>query len=303
MAYTNAEGRFEIGPLSKGAHDVVFDAKFGRGEAFESLVLPGVAAPTDSLRIVLPSRGRLTLRILFDEAARPSGGMVEINGPAGEARWNTGAPLRADGKVDVGLPSDVAGDVSIGVRGFESVRRRVVASSGANVDLGDVRLRRGATLAGVLRAYDGRPAPNVEVLADVSSSKRSVKTDASGAFQIDGLPSGTVRVESPAGPWGPATAFRVGLPLTEDLVLALPRPGLLSMVLLDRSGAPRPRGAVVFRDAGGEPMSVGSDRADERGRFEASLGPGVYTVEADGFPAETVEVREDDVTFLRLREP
>lgn len=300
MMYTRSDGTFEIGPFAKGLHDLRFDAKFEATEGFEPLVLRDVAAPSSGLKVVLQRRGRMRLRVVLEDPALSESTKVEIAGPRPAGTWSTGCPLRADGALDFGLPGDVAGDVMIRVPGFEPAFRRVVAAAGADLDLGDVHLRRGLSIEGVLRDADGDPVAQKELRVGTGPGERRIATDASGAFRIDGLSPGPLRIESPQGDHGAATVFRVGVPSADAVTLALPRGGVLSALLVERSGAPARFRDVVVRDADGVSLSLPRSGTDDGGWFETPLAPGAYTVEAEGFDPARAEVREGDLSFVRV---
>jgi hypothetical protein len=143
-------------------------------------------------------------------------------------------------------------------------------------------------IAGLVRAApaiegDAPGPPLADVIISVAG-KPVAKTDAAGAFTIDALPAGLVRLR----------VDRAGLRPVEEVV-SVPAEGEARLeVTLEIAGGPVPATLVgLVRDDDGAPIvaqvQIVERRlklvADERGRFRVALPPGRYTViiEAPGF--------------------
>jgi hypothetical protein len=92
-----------------------------------------------------------------------------------------------------------------------------------------------------------------------------------------------------------ACAFVVDVPPKDALVLRLPRPGTL---VLDSAW---PHRDITVLDSTGAALGGLHDSTDERGRARLSLAPGRYAVALADGPRGEFEIREDDITLLRLR--
>src|SRR6185436_13527349 len=104
--------------------------------------------------------------------------------------WDIDRPLPDDGRFLAAWPAGVRGEVGISVDGFLPVTRAVNVPAGAAVDLGEIRLRRGASLVGVVRATG--PEANYPYTLVVRGTWRGGRctTDADGRFAFDGLAPG-----------------------------------------------------------------------------------------------------------------
>jgi hypothetical protein len=291
-AATDADGRFRAEHFATGAHDVRVSPPF----QYEGVVVRGVAAPSRNARFVVARRGTLALQVVFEGDARPARhARIAFHAGPDDDPFQADRPLPVDGGFEIPWPDGVRGEVGIVVDGFLPVTRTVNVPLGACVDLGEIRLRRGATLAGVLRSEDGSPlSGRTLVLRDVWHGGRS-QTDGDGRFGFDGLAPGAAWIDVEER----NASFRVDVPSAEPVALVERRPGKLYVALTDAAGAPLSARRVVVRIPDGEPVSEAT--TDERGVALHSLAPGKFVVEVDQGPRADVGVGAGDVAVMKLR--
>lgn len=288
-ARTDENGRFALVQIAKGAHDLVVDPPY----EFEKVVVRAVAAPSEHRQFVVARRGTLALHVVFDDAARPaSNAKIAFHGDQNGEPWDIDRPLPDDGRFEIAWPAGVRGELGIVVDGFLPVARAVNVPAGASVDLGEVRMRRGASLVGVVRASG--PDSNYPYTLVVRGVWRGGRctTDADGRFAFDGLATGEVRIDVEKS----QCSFRVAVPSREPVVLDVQSSVLLNATLTDAAGAPVAGRRIVVRDAAGEQVSEGT--TDARGVSWHSLPPGKYAVDADHGPRADVEIRAGDVAVV-----
>jgi hypothetical protein len=290
---TRADGTFELTLLTAGEHELSVSSPF----EYEDVVGLGISAPSENARIVVQRRGVLSLRAVFDDDAKPAAGArIAFHGMLNGTPWHADRTLPRDGRFEIAWPAGVGGDVGIAVDGFVPVTRSVTVPALATVDLGEIRMRPACALSGVLRGDDGAPRSGATLVARGPMGDQEGKTDAGGRFSFRGLSSGTLRIDL-AKP--PHTSFRVDVPSTKDVVLVVPRSGLLQVFASSGSGQRLAARRVEVRDADG--VTVDEGPTDANGSWTSDLAPGRYSVDIDNGPHGKAEVRADDVTVLRLR--
>jgi len=153
------------------------------------------------------------------------------------------------------------------------------------VDVGEVVLRRSATLRGIVRSVDSAPVGGASVNARVAKTDgnskfrgSSAKTAADGSFVVPDAPSGEVNITAYEDARGSSEPLTVTLEQGEDragLELVLPvkdDAGAISGVVLDVDGTPLAKaqltaGYSLAESRGGGGGSTGGKRTDEHGRF------------------------------------
>ncbi len=177
--------------------------------------------------------------------------------------------------------------LAVGALGFATLVRRGFLAHGG-VDLGDLLLTRGVTLAGRVRDAAGRPASGVVVEArrpsgartapSMSGALMTVRTDASGAFLLDGLPpqpSFVLAARRGAGSFAVITVDDLVAGEHRDaLELVLPPSRTLRGRVLDEEGSPISGAVILTAGAMGSVAGPWSKtygrvevRSDSEGRF------------------------------------
>lgn len=263
------------------------------GEARRSVpvqpVAPGAGPPTAAgLRVVDPAGAPVADAVVwlrgFKQFARRSGAdgraRAELPGELPFESWNE--------SVLVDHPDHVLHEVA------------VVLRSGETVPLGDVVLRPAGAVEGVVRSPDGQPIggawvefeePRTGGLAhlEIRALERTARglrgdvvTDSRGAFRLERVPAGMVRIWAGADDWLATASAPVevrGGMVSEGVDLTLGRidpRDFIEGVVLDENGEPVPhaeidaRYASLFRGSGNR-----SFRADAQGRFRLAYAPQV----------------------------
>jgi len=281
-ARTLADGSFRIEGLKPGVSYNLFVYSGGSNAPRKT-----VAAPAEGVEIVLAGMGRIAGRVV-DAAGRP---VPDFQVAAQTDRTGEGtnwvAPVRQDVSSETGefvLENAPAGalEVRVVAKGFQPAHvGGIVVEEGETRSGVEVKLARGATLRGrAVEARSGRPVPDVEVSAE--SAAGSVSTDADGAFQIEGLPSGKVRVTA-RGPDYASTSETVEVGESGGTVELKLSPGAsVSAVVVSPGGEPQAGAEATLAQAGqnyawdGTKVVAGPDG---RVRF-AHLAPGRYSLSA-----------------------
>ncbi|HKB15245.1 MAG TPA: carboxypeptidase-like regulatory domain-containing protein, partial [Planctomycetota bacterium] len=150
------------------------------------------------------------------------------------------------------------------------------------VEAGMVALLRPGTLEGRVLLPDGRPAPAAEVRANPPGAWATLapllgwgvapaRPDSSGAFRLEGIPPGNLRVVASSDGFSPVS--REGLHVGEgktvgDVELRFRTGSFVAGTALDASGRPVPGATVRYEAGGGEPLL---GKTVDSGRFR--LGP------------------------------
>lgn len=197
-------------------------------------------------------------------------------------------------ELDVDLGGDLSAtlEVEADLGGFVSARSVVTVRSGTLIDVGDLLLERGASLAGFVRTEDDEPIAGAEVSlqradgparrspkGDPTEVMRTTRSDARGSFRFEGLAPDEVRAWARAveRDWAVSDPVRLE-PGLESLPVILRPPllaasGLVELTVLDPSGDPVPGARVSFlvRWAGGSRSAT--LEANENGHLAKVLDP------------------------------
>ncbi len=296
-AGTDESGRFALHGVAPGAHDLRVSA----GIDFDAAVVCAVA-PSEGVRVVLPRRGRLRMRMEFDGTA-PN--LVQVDGTdASGGRISVQNSLRNDGRFDTAWPHDAGGMVVVSAPGFAPTTRTVSVPHGAVADLGVVRLARGATVTGTLRHAGGRRAGYIGLHASQQAAPGrfvTATTDDDGAFVLRGLlPGRAVVVAYPDD--GPAVTYDVEVGSGGPLDLALPAVGVLWVRVVGADGGPEVGVPVSVLGSDGRPLTAEWARAatDDAGGAALRFSAGRARIDVGGRAQRDVDVRPGDLTILRV---
>lgn len=224
------------------------------------------------------------------------------------------------------LAAVLAGEVDLRLAGRGVLERTLACEvrDGERTELGDIVLKRGATVAGVVRWPDGRPAAGAKVRADfdpaalggmsafhaMQGARGETSADAEGRFAIEGLGKGPFLVSANAAPAPDEPEHRASeggvAPGSRSLELVLAPPLELALRVVDASGAGLARATVrakenvggVVRGLGGRTEIARASEQIGNYRFEA-LGAGSWDLiaTADGFTRSelALELPREDV--------
>ena len=296
------EGRFVLPALAPGPHDVRVEG----GGDFETVVVPSVTAPSGGLRVVLPRRGRLRMRI---EREDDVGGVVEIAGRGADGRRIVvQQTIGEHGDVDVAWPDDAESGIVVSAPGFAPTTRTVTVPQGGEIDLGAVRLVRGAGVTGKLRHAAGHAAVRVPIRASQRAAPGRIvaaTTEDDGSFRIAGLLPGRVVIEAVPEDW-PGATFDVEVGSGKPLDLVLPALGVVWVRVTAPDG--EPEAGVEVRVMGPDGRKLSSafwamDTTDEQGGAILRLAPGRARIDVGGRVQAEAEVRPDDLTVVRVELP
>ncbi|MEM1202795.1 MAG: carboxypeptidase-like regulatory domain-containing protein [Acidobacteriota bacterium] len=322
---TDARGNFRLRELAPGAPYDISLALKGFAPGKESLVAPAVGDRADAVEWTLV-RGRQGVGSVMDEREAPvAGAEVSLTPQApGDLRTQirrmTGeveepahqATTDAEGRYR--LPDLGAGRFSLKVRatGFAPVEVPGVEvppleiGGDPDVDLGQVVLSPGATVAGKVTDDEGRPLAGAKVEATApgsgylrfatDGSGQEVITGADGRFEVPDRKAGE-RIDLVASKEGFVTARTSGIeaPNAEDVVLVLGPASTVSGRVVDEAGDGVTRARVSLQDEGASSGPGFSRRGpsawtDPEGFFRVEgLEPGIrrLRVQGEGFiPAE-----------------
>jgi protocatechuate 3,4-dioxygenase beta subunit len=194
------DGRFQLRGLLAGGYRLRAEAQ-GMSSKEASVMVAG-PKPVE-VNLVLGDEATVTGQVT-DEGGRPLANVLV----KGRVRPSAGGPLladqtRTDADGQYTLHGFAAGSLQLSARDeagiVEGPQGTLAAGERRRIDL---RLERGARLAGEVRFDDGPSAANVVVIAQSRSRGISVvleaRTDAGGAFDIGPLPAGDVSVHAVA---------------------------------------------------------------------------------------------------------
>ena len=277
-ARTDAEGRFSADGLAEGVYSVSVDRGAGQ-EQHSPLVVRGVKAGTEDLRLVLEQGLRIAGRVVFAGGGpvrgRVGGGGAPRAGGGGRGGGEGGGGrTEEDGTFEVrGLP---AGRyvVKVGPEGRLPLPGMGTASPYVAVEIPSVeagtsglviRIEQGLTISGRVLDESGNPpgdSGSVVVTCSEGQETGSFKREfclvdgRSGVFATSALPPGRtydLEADNFAGTT-PGHARGVA-PGTRDLVILVSRGAAISGRLLLADGRPAPEGVPVEARAKGSPES------------------------------------------------
>ncbi|HLA77221.1 MAG TPA: carboxypeptidase-like regulatory domain-containing protein [Vicinamibacteria bacterium] len=214
-----ADGSFALAGLQPGAYRLTTTAPgYARDQRQAS-------TGTENLEIVLDPAGTIAGTVV-DETGRPVESFTVAAQDAASGRGGMRGPgLResltaADGRFL--LDGATAGTWVVTVEAAElapATVSNVKVAMGGTTDLGMVRLTRGGALRGTVVEGDGRAVPAAQVTARAGGGDMMIfygdrlvaDTDLEGAFEIKGLPAGTVSVlaSHPSYAKGQATGIEI----------------------------------------------------------------------------------------------
>ncbi len=305
---TGADGVATLRGVGGGWHTVKVSAP-GMAAVYEEITTNG--EPGTETHLAVRLRAGVTVAGIVTDGGAPVEGARVI--PEGAARWTSFDP-RLDGVVTdakgrwrlAGLPRD-----SLRFRAFHAsyapgITPPIALADGVDREGVVITLERGAKLRGAVVDASGAPVAGAEVRVATDDTRwslvRHAGCDASGRFEMTGLPRRIVRVIAVADGSSSAVAT-VDLASASEVTLSLANVQSISGVVVTSSGEPVPEARVVA-----EPVS-GDDHLEHvsgrlRGRASAiadgaaqftltGLEPGAYTVRAirPGEASEVLDMR------------
>jgi hypothetical protein len=263
-ASTDAAGHFVILDAEPGDHalsatrESAPDHWLGLAEHHTVPAHPG----DQHVALVLPDVGRITGRVVLDGRPVPFFGVAL--GPLGpEPRYAPDGRFELEVQTVTELPE--ARTIALVGPGFERlVLDRVLAIPGKTTNLGDIAVSAGKSLRGRVVTASGAPVVGATVVVHIgdgldtevtlnaeNEDRRGARSDASGRFEIAGLPDDiaglTIGAQHPDIGQAPPRALTAA-DLAGDVEIALaPTGAVLGTVIGDLPGEPRDRGRVARR--------------------------------------------------------
>jgi hypothetical protein len=208
--------------------------------------------------------------------------------------WRTGA----DGRFEIPLSNGRDGALRLADRELVFAGKLpYVRSKKGNQDLGDLRVLRACSLAGVVQDGTGAPVADVKVGRSLGSflfsAEQQVTTDAQGLFRLSGLRPGT---------WSVRTASSRFLPAMLEVELAEEQTRE-DLVLVVKPGQAIAGQVVDERGVGVAGMKVGSQRKEARGAMEIERFTVDEATTTDQNGCFTLSGLGDDAVTVRTHGP
>ncbi len=221
--------------------------------------------------------------------------LVDEDAPASTDASPTSTRAERDGHLRLELSharSETSVRLALGARGYAARGFVAVLRAGETTHLGTVELAPGGAVSGFVRDAQGLALAEVEVTIGAANAARSeleelrlhpaeevvpaARTDSDGAFLLEGVTTGYVRVWARRagylGTYSAPVEIRAGQESYGlELVLeSLSSTNRIAGVVLDPSNAPVPGAELDYRYSAraGAVMTAGDRLADGRGRFE-----------------------------------
>ncbi len=280
---TDADGRFRVEGLPAGRYTATATAIGSHGEAQESILAP-LGGAVDGVVIEMHPVAVVAGRVLVDTPERtpcPAGaGHVSLlqshNDRNSDARTDEDGFVLLEGM----LPGTY--EVSVSCKGYVSqdpYPDLIVETS----DLDEViwLVKPGARVIGHVRSANGQPLAGayVGIQSAGGESFADTRTDATGAYVIDGLLPGAIKVQASADDHAasdtqPGGQASLAGPITVDIVL---QPvSMLVVEVVDPSGAPL--NDIPVRVVG---RATYEERSWDGEVAFQDIEPGVYTASTD----------------------
>jgi hypothetical protein len=283
-------GKFDLGGLPPGEYELVSTRKRDHQDTPKH----GVIARAGDRRVslVVPDAGTIIGRIVLDGAPVDYFGVIISDDPEGVTYGSPNAVRALDGTfAEPDLRPGALALVVVGPSFMKKVIKHVTITEGQTTDLGDIVVDRGRSVTG--RVTDGRGHPVASALVAVSrggsieeettlrplvGDTRTARTDANGAYRLDGLPAdGKDLTIAASAEQGIATPRDLPLDATTiDLVIA--HTGAIDGVVTELKG----RSSVTARS--NEGLSVYAT-VDTSGEFHLDRLPAIAS------PSQEIKAR------------
>jgi protocatechuate 3,4-dioxygenase beta subunit len=251
---TDADGAFRLGGLAPGRYDLTAEAA---GFASASATVDAGGEPVE---LVLEPGGVIAGRVVDENGAPINDARVNAERSSDSPGSQRFAGARADeGDGGFSLRDLAAGTWALAVRATghgEASLSAVKVAAGRTVNVGTIVLGHGGVVRGSVVTTDGSGVPGATVGVEREANRRrrlgETLTDSSGAFEIQGVPSGLMRVIARH------PSFAEGAPVVTDVDpekeptsvrIVLVRGGNLEGRVLHRDGRPFTGGRVSARAA------------------------------------------------------
>ncbi len=275
------DGRFLLDDLSSDGTVTVVAQHAG----YETGAVDGVRAGDSVVRVVLKETGLVTGRVVGEHGAL---NRFTVSGEPQED---------PDGRFRVHRGTGSTLELNLAAEGYAASRRTVSLPPQGSVDVGDVRLSRGASVSGRVLDADRKPVANVSVTAERTKGEQlgSATSDSGGRFFLEALPDEDVVVSVRSHGFLPK---KQPVPRGQQQVeLVLDRGLKLSGRLVDQDGKPIANEQLLLSAKGGPGGMVTSDA---QGRFElAGLAPGEIELRPWELGSAAVHVPKTKVVIER----
>jgi RNA polymerase sigma factor (sigma-70 family) len=268
-AESDGDGHFRIAGLAPGKFHLSATAR-SAGSSVPLIAIARATTTSRELRLVLAPLARVTGRVIMGSAP-VAGAHVAIVRPDTDPGPQPSATSQADGTftldgVPFGTVAISAAPFSVNTPKTLDVKRAQI--NGVLLDVGKLATVRGHVLR------KGKPVPGAEVrFMPLAPPLMLVKTDADGAFVLEGQPAGDGRlyawsVQSKAASVERLVHLKAGEDHTEDIELELA--GEVKGTVVDEASKPVP-GVYVRMDGDGNFCEA---MTDEGGDFDCALVAG-----------------------------
>lgn len=261
----------------------------GRGGALKAPVSVAPGATVKGLRIVLGAAASLEGVVTAKRGGRPVAGAAIAVSPHGQNGDTARGATGADGRFSIAGLAPGSYDLVVTAAGFDEQ-----VTSGISVDPGQtfplqISLEGTGAVEGKVTDPGGRPVVGARVSGgerwsgSLGSAPAETRSGADGAYRLEGLSSGPVRVMALRDPdrLGVSRTVDVADGETTHLDLVLDESGTIYGRVTGADGGPPPEGTIVnlfsMQIRNGEGGFATSPVASD-GSYQVSVPPGTYSL-------------------------